>query len=374
MRFEKLQTDLDEGPCVLAYESRHPRSPCRGWARRPASRASRRPRCRRVCRPSSRSRCGTATAARGARPLPRLPRRARPARPGGRPDAGERRDGVPAQRPRPGGRPHSTDRLRHIATHDALTGLPNRRLLMERIEHARERRSASHAAAGVLFVDLDRFKLVNDTYGHRSATCCCRPSPTGSPGWCARVTRSPGSTATSSCCCARTCATAPTWRCSPSGSGRRSSRRYHRRPGPAVTASVGVAFAGPGEEVSERMVADADQAMYDAKRASRKAGRALLGSGPGEEPVDDLALAIEHEADGARLPAGRDLRRRCAGRRRGAAALDHRRRAGGARRDRRVRRADRADPAARVLGARRRLRRGRALAPRARGRRRCSST
>jgi diguanylate cyclase (GGDEF)-like protein len=56
--------------------------------------------------------------------------------------------------------------LRSLAFHDALTRLPNRRLLLDRLRHAQEnsRRQQSHAA--VLFVDLDHFKQLNDTHGH----------------------------------------------------------------------------------------------------------------------------------------------------------------------------------------------------------------
>ncbi len=56
----------------------------------------------------------------------------------------------------------------HLATHDALTGLPNRMLFMDRLEQALARSQRRGALAGVLFIDIDRFKLVNDTLGHAS--------------------------------------------------------------------------------------------------------------------------------------------------------------------------------------------------------------
>jgi diguanylate cyclase (GGDEF)-like protein/PAS domain S-box-containing protein len=57
-------------------------------------------------------------------------------------------------------------RLRNLATHDVLTGLPNRVLLDERLKHAisRAKRHGMHIA--VMFIDLDGFKQVNDTRGH----------------------------------------------------------------------------------------------------------------------------------------------------------------------------------------------------------------
>ncbi len=56
--------------------------------------------------------------------------------------------------------------LRHHAFHDALTRLPNRRLLLDRLKHSlvMAKRSVSHIA--VLFIDLNKFKQLNDTHGH----------------------------------------------------------------------------------------------------------------------------------------------------------------------------------------------------------------
>jgi diguanylate cyclase (GGDEF)-like protein len=57
--------------------------------------------------------------------------------------------------------------LKHLALHDPTTGVPNRRLLMDRMEQALARASREHLITGVLFCDIDQFKRVNDTYGHR---------------------------------------------------------------------------------------------------------------------------------------------------------------------------------------------------------------
>ncbi len=63
-------------------------------------------------------------------------------------------------------RKHAEDQLRHLALHDSLTGLPNRTLLADRLEHAVARSLREPVHTAVLFVDLDDFKLINDSYGH----------------------------------------------------------------------------------------------------------------------------------------------------------------------------------------------------------------
>ncbi|WP_211332958.1 EAL domain-containing protein [Pseudorhodoferax soli] len=58
-------------------------------------------------------------------------------------------------------------RLQHLATHDALTDLPNRTLLHERFTQAVATARRSGQPLALLLLDLDRFKIVNDAYGHR---------------------------------------------------------------------------------------------------------------------------------------------------------------------------------------------------------------
>lgn len=83
----------------------------------------------------------------------------------------------------------SASQLRHLANHDSLTGLPNRKLFHERFNQALEWAEENGKMVGLLFLDLDGFKLINDTQGHdvgdlllksvaRRLTGCLRGSDT----------------------------------------------------------------------------------------------------------------------------------------------------------------------------------------------------
>ncbi|HLZ72127.1 MAG TPA: EAL domain-containing protein [Dehalococcoidia bacterium] len=81
------------------------------------------------------------------------------------------------------------ERLRHQAFHDPLTGLPNRALFMDRLAQALSRGERRGTVTAVLFLDLDRFKLINDSLGHEAGDAllvavaerlraCLRPADT----------------------------------------------------------------------------------------------------------------------------------------------------------------------------------------------------
>ncbi|WP_081954442.1 DUF4084 domain-containing protein [Neobacillus niacini] len=57
-------------------------------------------------------------------------------------------------------------KMKHMAYHDVLSGLPNRRMFLERLKTAMDEAKRNHFKLAVLFIDLDRFKNINDTLGH----------------------------------------------------------------------------------------------------------------------------------------------------------------------------------------------------------------
>jgi predicted signal transduction protein with EAL and GGDEF domain len=68
----------------------------------------------------------------------------------------------------------SNEQIRALAYQDGLTGLPNRRLLNEHLEKVLARSRRKNTEFAVLFVDLDNFKLINDTIGHQAADAVLR--------------------------------------------------------------------------------------------------------------------------------------------------------------------------------------------------------
>jgi len=161
----------------------------------------------------------------------------------------------------------TSDRFRDSALRDPLTGLPNRSLLHQRIVHAAQRAGRSHSFAAVLFADLDRFKQVNDSFGHhvgdellvavaQRLSALVRPGDT-----LARVSgdefvflcedlASVDDAEVLAARISRAFAVPFTL----------SGRKLW------VSASIGMAYSGPGESVSNQLIVDADAAMYQAKR------------------------------------------------------------------------------------------------------------
>jgi len=60
------------------------------------------------------------------------------------------------------------EKLKHMADHDLLTGLPNRSLFLEHLDHAIKEAKRNDSMFAVVFIDLDDFKKINDTHGHEA--------------------------------------------------------------------------------------------------------------------------------------------------------------------------------------------------------------
>ena len=173
-------------------------------------------------------------------------------------------------------RKHAEELLRRRALHDALTGLPNRRLFVDRLtlSLARDTREAEHRCA-VLFLDLDRFKRINDSFSHavgdellvalgQRLSSILRPTDTiargGPDGFIARLggdeftilleNLDTGDRAEDVAARIQAALHEPF---------RVGDRELF------VTASIGIALSRPGSSALELM-RNADIAMYDAKR------------------------------------------------------------------------------------------------------------
>ena len=166
-------------------------------------------------------------------------------------------------------------RAEYLAMHDALTGLPNRVLLLERLDQAIASVSRRRDMAALLLLDLDRFKDVNDTLGHPAGRSPpARRSQCGSAPACARSTPSPASAATSSRSCWWASTTPPTPNCSVAACSRsfrpRSSSTATRSWSRSASASLLIPIDG---SMPRQLLQLADIALYRAKEEGRNATR-----------------------------------------------------------------------------------------------------
>ncbi len=161
-------------------------------------------------------------------------------------------------------------KLEHQAAHDPLTGLPNRALLLDRVQVALARAERHGRAVAVLFLDLDHFKVVNDSLGHNLGdqllvaaaerlTYALRPGDT--------VARFGGDEFVILCedLTGERDATVVAERAERALSGpyQLDENEVH------ITVSTGIALTDGGSETADDLLRDADAAMYQAKERGR---------------------------------------------------------------------------------------------------------
>lgn len=167
-------------------------------------------------------------------------------------------------------RHHEEQVTRHAALHDPLTGLPNRTLALDRLTHALARRQREHIDVAVFALDIDRFKMLNDSFGHAVGdelllalaprlVDAVRPTDT--------VARLGGDEFVVIC---------------PDLDATREAAKVAERLAAAVarpvaldsgdhffTVSTGITLAATAQDTPESLLGDADAAMYRAKERGR---------------------------------------------------------------------------------------------------------
>lgn len=183
----------------------------------------------------------------------------------------------------------TSDRFHYNAMHDPLTGLPNRLLLQERVEHAASRAKRTQAYTAVIFIDLDRFKQVNDTHGHLIGDELLQA-----------VAVRLSALVRSSDTLARFSGDEFVFLCEELSSLHDVATLVQRiddtfllpfkLDGVEVTvrASVGTAYVGPGEAITADLLMRADLDMYRAKREG--AGAEIIEVGGARLSTADLSL------------------------------------------------------------------------------------
>ncbi len=161
----------------------------------------------------------------------------------------------------------ASDRSREAAMHDALTGLPNRALILELLDHALRASRRSKRVSAVFFMDLDRFKEVNDTHGHQvgdELLIAVAKRVSGALRTGDSLARLSGDEFVILCedLADKTVVDPIAVRLDAE-----LSRPFELScGGVTVGASIGVAFSGDGVDSPEELLQDADLAMYQSKR------------------------------------------------------------------------------------------------------------
>ena len=162
------------------------------------------------------------------------------------------------------------DEIRHQALHDGLTGLANRVLFRDRVEHAVERCRRTGGQVAILFIDLDDFKALNDTHGHARGdevltaaatrvTDALRPADTAARLGGDEFAVLIEDVVDEADALAVAMRLAEALRL-PMPLGHSTVR---------VAASIGVALGGSADETADDLLRNADVAMYAAKQSSR---------------------------------------------------------------------------------------------------------
>ena len=226
-------------------------------------------------------------------------------------------------------RRNAADAIHRLAFYDVLTGLPNRRLLMERLDVAVAGARAGGSMAAVLYVDIDNFKTVNDARGHAIGDQLLKNvadrlvAMTGDDGCVARLGGDEfvvlldalgqhADRATD-----RALAVAERIRAALADKIVIDAQRYY------ATSSIGVALTAPGnaQHTVHDLLREADTAMYHAKSRGRNGvalfepgmlsdaeGRLTLERDLGQALDNgELSLHLQLQVDGARMPSGAEL-------------------------------------------------------------------
>jgi diguanylate cyclase (GGDEF)-like protein len=173
-------------------------------------------------------------------------------------------------------RRRAEEQLAYQALHDALTGLPNRTLLLDRIAHASERAIRNATSIAVLFLDIDRFKDVNDSLGHDAGDQLL----VAFAGRVVEIARASDTIANTGATVARLAGDEFVVLCEDLDSERDAVRLAERIAAEVaapfevdgnelkVSASIGIAVSGRPSPAAQ-LIRDADLAMYRAKEAGR---------------------------------------------------------------------------------------------------------